>query len=271
MWSLVTDKKAGDATVIGYPPVYLVQRDSPLLSSSSSPTPSSSSTTKRTIYYEVKILGPNDAPRPPPSSSSSTTSSSHHHHHRFWGHSTGQGFLSSSSSPNNNEEGEIGLALGFTALPYPPFRMPGWHRGSLAVHADDGHKYVNDMWGGKEFTAPFRPGQTVGIGMTFSAAGSGSGSAQPPSYHRGDGDKGKGAAAAAGGGGGRIEVEVFFTRDGKLDGSWDVHEELDASTDLPRTGLEGYHDLAIAVGTFQNVAVDIVLDPTRWMYRGVHR
>lgn len=240
MWSLVTEKRGGDTCVMGYPPVYLVQRDSPLL-------PANYSSSTKTIYYEVKILGP------------SAGGGDHQQHHRslFRHHQSG-----SKGGDNNNKEGEIGLALGFTALPYPPFRMPGWHRGSLAVHGDDGHRFTNDRWGGKDFTRPFRPGQTVGIGMRFSWSGA---SSSPPSYSY----AGKGKAAAGGESGGRIEVEVFFTRDGKVDGRWDVHEELDASTDLPVTGLEGYHDLAIAVGTYQNVAVDIVLDPARWMYREV--
>lgn len=239
VWSIVTEKKSEDAVIIGYPPVYMVGRDSPLLLASS--TSSSSQPNKKTIYYEVKILGPD------PSSSSS-----HHHHffHRSKDEETGP----------NNKEGEIGLAVGFTALPYPPFRMPGWHRGSLAVHGDDGNRYINDRWGGKEFTKPFTPGQTVGIGMTFSSASS---SGAPPSYSASG--KGKGG----GSGNGRIDVEVFLTRDGKVDGRWDIHEELDADTDLPVTGLEGYHDLAIAVGTYKNVAVEVVLDPAKWIYTGV--
>lgn len=51
---------------------------------------------------------------------------------------------------------ECSLAVGFCCLPYPHFRMPGWHRGSLAVHSDDGHRYVNDSTGGQPFTRPFR-------------------------------------------------------------------------------------------------------------------
>lgn len=230
VWSLVTDKQAGDATVIGYPPLYLVQRDSPLLPPSSSSSSSSSHPTKtKTIYYECRILANNR---------NNNAAQPHHHHHRFLPLGGGGG---GGSSPNN-DAGAIGLALGFAALPYPPFRLPGWHRGSLGVHGDDGRRYVNDSWGGREFTAPFQPGQTVGLGMTFS-------SSSPASS-------------------GRIEVEVFFTREGKVDGRWDIHEELDASTDLPVTGLEGYHDIALAVGTYSNVGVEIVLDPARWLYRG---
>ncbi|KAK0731833.1 hypothetical protein B0H67DRAFT_566002 [Lasiosphaeris hirsuta] len=135
-------------------------------------------------------------------------------------------------------KGDVCLALGFTALPYPSFRMPGWHRGSLAVHGDDGHRFVNDRWGGKAFTEPFRRGETYGIGMTFRAAGQG-----------------------------RIATEVFFTRQGRLTGSWDLHEESDAEQDLPVTGLEGYHDLSCAIGTYKAVSFDAIFDPARWLYQ----
>ncbi len=135
---------------------------------------------------------------------------------------------------------DIALALGFAALPYPSFRMPGWHRGSLAVHGDDGHKYVNDMWGGRSFTAPFRQGETYGIGMRF--------------------------VQAAGAGG--IEVEIFFTRNGAIAGSWDLHEETDAQEDLPVTGLEGFHDLTCAIGAFHNVNFEVIFDPERFLYKG---
>jgi len=39
--------------------------------------------------------------------------------------------------------------------------MPGWQRGSLAVHGDDGRKYINDSWGGKDFTSSFKEGETL--------------------------------------------------------------------------------------------------------------
>jgi len=134
--------------------------------------------------------------------------------------------------------GEGAIALGFTALPYPAFRMPGWHRGSLAVHGDDGHKYINDRWGGKAFTQPFRPGETYGMGMTFRRGSNGG-----------------------------LEVEVFFTRQGRLDGKWNLHEETDAVEDLPVTGLEGFHDLSCAVGTYKGTEFEVVFDPVRWLFR----
>jgi hypothetical protein len=143
----------------------------------------------------------------------------------------------SPASRHNPSPGDLCLALGFTALPYPSFRMPGWHRGSLAVHGDDGHRFVNDRWGGKDFTAPFAPGDRLGLGMTFFEKG------------------------------GRLETEVFFTRQGREVGRWDLHEETDAEGDLPVTGLEGYHDLSCAVGTCGRTEFEVVLDPGKWLFR----
>ncbi|KAJ9150425.1 SPRY domain-containing protein [Pleurostoma richardsiae] len=138
---------------------------------------------------------------------------------------------------------DICLAVGFAALPYPSFRMPGWHRGSLAVHGDDGHRYVNDRWGGKDFVRPFGRGQTVGVGMRLA--------------------EGQGEST------GKIDVEVFFTRQGREEGRWNLHEETDAQQDLPVTGLEGFHDLVPALGTFGEVSFEVVFDPARWLYKGV--
>ncbi|KAI0431580.1 hypothetical protein F5Y09DRAFT_304514 [Xylaria sp. FL1042] len=141
--------------------------------------------------------------------------------------------------PAGSRAEEISLALGFAAPPYPPFRLPGWHRGSVAVHGDDGNKYINDRWGGKAFTQPFRRGETVGVGMEFGPAR-----------------------------GGGIEVEVFMVRDGVESGRWDLHEETDLQQDLPVTGLEGFHDLCASVGVFDKVAFEIVFVPERWRWQG---
>jgi hypothetical protein len=45
----------------------------------------------------------------------------------------------------------------------------------LAVHGDDGRRFVNDTWGGKDFTTKFVEGGTVGIGMEFSVPDAGAG------------------------------------------------------------------------------------------------
>lgn len=187
VWKGKTDRKGGDSCLIGFPPLYAVRRDSPLMDGRG----------KRTVYYEVRL-------------------------------------------GNDNEKSEIGFAVGYAALPYPGFRMPGWHRGSLAVHADDGHKYINDRWGGKDFTEPMKRGETYGLGLVFTARE-----------------------------GGRMETEVFYTRQGREVGRWNLHEETDAEQDLPVTGLEGYHDMSCAVGTFGDVSFEVIFDPAKWLYKGV--
>jgi hypothetical protein len=149
---------------------------------------------------------------------------------------------------------EVSLALGFAAPPYPTFRLPGWHRGCLAVHGDDGSRYVNDIAGGKDFTDPFKAGETLGIGMVFKKREFD----VPPAY--GEGPTRTEATTP-------IDAEIFFTRDGRKSGRWNLHEEVDADDDLPVTGLEGMHDLVAAVGTFENVEFDIVFNQGEWMYR----
>lgn len=154
----------------------------------------------------------------------------------------------------SNNRSEVTLALGFSAPPYPTFRLPGWHRGSLAVHGDDGSRYINDMWGGKDFSQPFRPGETLGIGMTFTRNDVNA----PPAYV--DGPARTTVQKP-------IDVEAFFTRDGRKVGGWNLHEEGDAEEDLPVTGLEGFHDLLGTVGAFESVEFDIVFAENEWMYK----
>ncbi|CAJ2500460.1 Uu.00g033130.m01.CDS01 [Anthostomella pinea] len=134
---------------------------------------------------------------------------------------------------------EVSLALGFVAPPYPAFRLPGWHRASLGVHGDDGHRYVNDRWGGKAFTEAFRRCEVVGLGMEFT----------PNGY-------------------GGLAVDIFLTRDGVERGRWNLHEETDREQDLPVMGLEGAHDLCAAVGVFDQAEFEICFAPGRWAWKG---
>ncbi|KAL8987989.1 MAG: hypothetical protein Q9177_002871 [Variospora cf. flavescens] len=134
------------------------------------------------------------------------------------------------------------LAVGYCAVPYPTWRMPGWERGSLAVHGDDGRRYVNDSWGGKDFTSAIKEGETVGLGMEFSIPDA------PPSY-------GSTPAQTP-----TVKVEVFFTRNGIREASWNLHEELDAENDLGVEGLDGQHDLYAAIGVFGGVDYEVNFD-----------
>ena len=139
---------------------------------------------------------------------------------------------------------ESSIALGYCAMPYPTWRMPGWERGSLAVHGDDGRRYVNDSRGGKDFTAAFQVGETVGLGMSFSIPNN------PPVY---------GAPSQASTG---IDTEVFLTRNGRKCGVWNLHEELDNTNDLDVNGLDGQFDLYGAVGVFGGVEFDVSMSPS---------
>ena len=121
--------------------------------------------------------------------------------------------------------------------------QPGWHRGSLGVHSDDGRRYVDNSYGGVEFVPSFGKGDVVGIGMTF----------HPPVH------------------GDRITTrcDVFFTRNGKRENGWDLHEEQPKDQDAGDiTGLEGEHDLLAAVGVFGSVEFECIFNQENWLFKG---
>ena len=126
-------------------------------------------------------------------------------------------------------------AVGFCAVPYPVFRMPGWERGSLAVHSDDGHRYVNDNEGGKDFTSPIKPGETVGLGISYTLANA-------------------------------LQGEVFFTRNGEKAGSWDVNEEFD-SNQMGPYGVNGKYDVFAAIGIYGKVSLDVSFNRRDWLWK----
>ena len=124
-----------------------------------------------------------------------------------------------------------GIAIGFAAKPYPPWRLPGWHRASFGVHGDDGRRFVNDSWGGRDFVGAFKERETVGVGMMFETQEVG---------------------------GGRVKTRAFFTRDGRTDESWswDIDEERD-ERDEGVGGLMGEGDLYPAIGFFGGVEFEV--------------
>ncbi|KAL9633805.1 MAG: hypothetical protein Q9164_004478 [Protoblastenia rupestris] len=142
------------------------------------------------------------------------------------------------------------IAIGYCALPYPTWRMPGWERASLAVHSDDGHRFVNDNLGGRPFTTPFRVDDTVGIGMSFSLP------ENPPEYHIESGTPLL-----------NNKVEVFFTKNGKKEGGWNLHEELDNERDQGVDGLDGLFDLFGAIGVFGGAEFRVKCKRDEWLWR----
>lgn len=144
---------------------------------------------------------------------------------------------------------EAALAIGFCAVPYPTWRMPGWERGSLAVHSDDGRRYVNDTEGGVDFTSPFKAGETVGIGITYSIPET------PPDY------------ASTPVHGSSLNGEVFFTRNGIRDSGWSLQEELDAESEWGILGVDGKFDLYGAIGIFGEVSFETGFNRRDWLWQ----
>ncbi|KAJ9645554.1 hypothetical protein H2204_001134 [Knufia peltigerae] len=128
-----------------------------------------------------------------------------------------------------------GIAVGYAAKPYPPWRLPGWHRASIGVHGDDGRRFVNDSWGGRDFVEPFRPGETVRVGMRFSAT-----------------------PADASGSLGKVKTTAFVARNGRTnkDWEWEIDEERD-ERDEGVDGLMGEGDLYPAIGVFGAVEFEV--------------
>lgn len=208
-WICSTRSSTKDSLIQTALPIYSAPADSPLVNGHT-----------KTIYFEIKI---NHFGEPAPKSKNPF---SRHRH---------------------QEEVDAGLAIGFFAPPYPTFRLPGWQRGSLGVHSDDGRRYVNDTHGGMDFVSPFKAGQTIGLGLTFKLP------ENPP---------------ACGEQGIELDVEVFFTRDGKKEGSWNIHEERDEQDDPHGVeGLEGLHDLFPAVGVFGAAEWEVRFSEREWLYR----
>lgn len=137
-----------------------------------------------------------------------------------------------------------GLAIGFAAQPYPAWRSPGWERGSLGVFSDDGCRFVNDSWGGRDFTSAFNVGETVGLGMVFSLPEQANARGEKKACH----------------------VEIFFTRNGQHAGGWSLHEETDEEAGGVE-GLEGHHDLYGAIGLFGGVDFEACFDPAGWLWQ----
>ncbi|ORX95370.1 hypothetical protein K493DRAFT_157048, partial [Basidiobolus meristosporus CBS 931.73] len=62
-------------------------------------------------------------------------------------------------------------AVGLATRPYPYFRLPGWNIFSVGYHSDDGRKYVDDGYGGRDYALPFGVGDVIGCGYDCSGGG----------------------------------------------------------------------------------------------------
>ena len=242
-WRCRSNIKCRDSSLQAFPPLYSALADSPLNTGKS-----------KTVYFELHVFGiadkgttkqqpvPNLAPGP---STKDTTSQQKKSRWGFGKRNKDVPVPVPQQPPtflniNNQDATEAGIALGFFAPPYPAWRLPGWQRGSLGVHGDDGHRYVNDPFGGLDFTDAFNVGDTLGIGITYSIP-----SGTPP-YG--------------------LEGQVFFTRNGKKEGGWDIHEQLDEKIEDGVKGLEGDYDIFAAVGVFGPADFEIRFSPEQWLF-----
>ncbi|KAJ5979969.1 hypothetical protein N7481_007267 [Penicillium waksmanii] len=158
------------------------------------------------------------------------------------------------AGPGSGGDDASGFTMGFAAGPYPSWRSPGWERGSLGVCSDDGCRFVNDSWGGRDFTTPVQIGETVGLGMVFDIP-------DRPILGTGTGDSDSDSKKSK-----RCKVEVFFTRNGRPAGGWNLHEEIDEDSGGVN-GLEGDFDLYGAIGLFGGVDFESCFDPAGWLWK----
>ena len=152
-------------------------------------------------------------------------------------------------TPQSFHSTDATLAVGFAAKPFPTNRQPGWHRASIGVHSDDGNRYVNDSWGGRPFTSPFRVGETLGLAVVFIpelvAPSSKVRSGTLTSEHEVQSSLP------------RCKTRCYFTRNGNVEGSWEMDEERDAEKDEGIAGLQGEADIYAAVGMYGLVECEV--------------
>ncbi|KAL9537600.1 hypothetical protein MBANPS3_011632 [Mucor bainieri] len=56
------------------------------------------------------------------------------------------------------------LAIGFATQPYPRWRIPGWHRHSIAYHSNSGTVFASDPSLGRPYGPAIKQGDVVGVG-----------------------------------------------------------------------------------------------------------
>lgn len=59
------------------------------------------------------------------------------------------------------------LAIGFATKPYPRWRLPGWHRHSVAYHSNSGAVFASDPNFGKAYGPVYKQGDVIGVGYLY--------------------------------------------------------------------------------------------------------
>lgn len=59
------------------------------------------------------------------------------------------------------------VAIGLATKPYPRWRLPGWHKHSIAYHSDSGSVYVSNSINERPYGPPIKEGDVVGIGYLY--------------------------------------------------------------------------------------------------------
>lgn len=109
---------------------------------------------------------------------------------------------------------------------------------------------MNDSWGGREFTQPLKVGERIGLAVQFEPVPVSDGEKKD---RRGVLQSEKEVHSTLP----RCKTRVHFTRNGAVEGSWEMDEERDAERDEGVAGLQGESDLYAAVGMYGNVDVEI--------------
>jgi hypothetical protein len=142
--------------------------------------------------------------------------------------------------------------LGFVAGGDRVLKMPGLERWSIGVQCFNGRLYLNGRFADTMMTRGFKPGQRIGIGLTFGVGDHGGQQTQD--------NVGTGVTSSS------IIVEIFVTSDGETIWSRKMHELLERHEGLSDQGWDGRHDLYAAVGTTGEANVDILLERKDWKY-----
>ncbi|KAI8880835.1 SPRY-domain-containing protein [Backusella circina FSU 941] len=65
------------------------------------------------------------------------------------------------------ESNESRIAIGLSTKPYPRWRLPGWHRHSVAYHSRNGAVYASNSVSGRSYGPPFKQGDVIGVGYLY--------------------------------------------------------------------------------------------------------